>query len=54
MCLQASTAVEAGDGLTHSLPGAVVCISVGVIKASGLQVCGCEVVNIEQIISMDE
>ena len=32
------TAAEAGDGLTRSLPGAVVCISVGVTKASGLQV----------------
>jgi len=38
VCLQAATAAESGDGLTRSLPGAVVCISVGVTKASGLQV----------------
>jgi len=38
ICIQADTTAEAVDGLTRSLPGAVVCISVGVIKASGLQV----------------
>ena len=36
--LQSDSAIEAVDGLTRSLPGAVVCISVGVTKASGLQV----------------
>ena len=45
VCMQADTAVEAMDGLTRSLPGAVVCISVGVIKASGLQVCIYKIVD---------
>ena len=43
--MQVDTAVEAVDGLTRSLPGAVVCISVGVIKASGLQVCNYKIVD---------
>jgi len=44
-CMQADTAFEAVDGLIRSLPGAVVCISVGVIKASGLQVCNYKIVD---------
>jgi len=46
--MQAEKAVEAVDGLTRSLPGAVVCISVGVIKASGLQVLCC-IVDDDQV-----